>query len=131
MILTFNKQQLSELFNRNHFESLLNRIFLPQKSENARPYSSNSCFNFSFTCFSKVLVWLYMSQLELKSFFFKYYIDSVTQTCLITAAIQLHSKAHVSVKTLGTYSEKSCHKCFSEVVIPYVFGITVACECLN
>ena len=27
MIVTFNKQQLSELFNRDHFESLLNRIF--------------------------------------------------------------------------------------------------------
>ena len=38
VIVTFNKQQLSELFNRDHFESLLNEIFLPQKSENVRPH---------------------------------------------------------------------------------------------
>ena len=35
VIVTFNKQQLFELFNQDHFESLLNRIFSPQKSENA------------------------------------------------------------------------------------------------
>ena len=45
MIVTFNKQQRSELFNRDHFESLLNRIFLPQKSENVRPNPSNSIEN--------------------------------------------------------------------------------------
>ena len=45
VIVTFNKQQLSELFNRDHFESLLNRIFLLQKSENARLHSSNSIKN--------------------------------------------------------------------------------------
>ena len=67
-----------------------------------------------------------MSQMEL--IFFKY---SVTQTCLIIAAIQLHSKTHVAVKLLGIYSEESCHKCISEVVFPYVVGITVACEYLN
>ena len=43
MIVKFNKQQLqSELFNRDHFESLLNSIFLPQKSENVQPHSSQS-----------------------------------------------------------------------------------------
>ena len=40
-----NKQQLSELFNRDHFESLLNRIILPKKSESMRPHSSNSIEN--------------------------------------------------------------------------------------
>ena len=40
-----NKQQLSELFNRGHLESLLNRIISPQKSENVRPHSSNSIEN--------------------------------------------------------------------------------------
>ena len=45
MIVTFNKQQLSELLNQDHFESLLNIIFLPQKSENVQPHSSNSIEN--------------------------------------------------------------------------------------
>ena len=44
-LLLFHKQQLSELFNRDHFESILNRIFLPQISENVRPHSSNSIEN--------------------------------------------------------------------------------------
>ena len=32
-------------FNRDHFESLLSRIFLTQTSENVRPHSSNSTEN--------------------------------------------------------------------------------------
>ena len=44
-VMRGDKQQLSELFNQDHFESLLNRIFLPQKSENVRPHSSNSVEN--------------------------------------------------------------------------------------
>ena len=56
ILVTFGKMQFSRsqlshflfmllLFNRDHFEFLLTRIFLPQKSENLRPHSSNSIEN--------------------------------------------------------------------------------------
>ena len=39
LIVKFKKQKNSELFNRDHFESIVTRIFLTQKSENVRPHS--------------------------------------------------------------------------------------------
>ena len=46
VIVTFHKQQLLNFLTETiNFESLLNRIFLPQKSENVRPHSSNSIEN--------------------------------------------------------------------------------------
>ena len=41
LAVKFKKQQNSKLFNQDHFESLITRIFLPQKSENVRSHSGN------------------------------------------------------------------------------------------